>query len=45
MRGAEYGHVQALTILKDARADASLRDVEGKGLKSCMFWRQKTTQL
>lgn len=35
MRGAEYGHVQALTILKEARADASLRDVEGKGYKSC----------
>ena len=30
MKAAELGHLQAITILKDAMADPALRDVEGK---------------
>jgi ankyrin repeat protein len=31
MKAAELGHVQALEILKKSKADATLRDLEGKG--------------
>ena len=31
MKAAELGHVQALEILRTAKADATLRDIEGKG--------------
>ena len=31
MKAAELGHVQALEILKKAKADSTLRDKEGKG--------------
>lgn len=31
MKAAELGHVQAIEILKKAKADATLRDLEGKG--------------
>jgi hypothetical protein len=30
MRAAELGHIQALQILKNAKADAKIRDKEGK---------------
>lgn len=33
MRGAEYGHVQTVQMLADARANMKLRDYEGKGLE------------
>jgi hypothetical protein len=30
MKAAELGHVQAIEILKNAKADAAVRDIEGK---------------
>lgn len=32
MRAAEFGHVQALTLLTEAETDLTLRDSEGKGI-------------
>ncbi|XP_073243068.1 ankyrin repeat and EF-hand domain-containing protein 1-like isoform X1 [Porites lutea] len=32
MRAAEFGHVQALTLLTEADTDLTIRDVEGKGI-------------
>ena len=31
MKAAELGNVQAIEILKKAKADATIRDFEGKG--------------
>ena len=31
MHAAEYGHVNALQLLRDARADAKIQDLEGRG--------------
>lgn len=31
MRAAELGHVAALKILKEANADSTLKDIDGKG--------------
>jgi hypothetical protein len=32
MKAAELGHLQALQLLKEAMADPSLRDKDGKGI-------------
>ncbi|XP_068732245.1 ankyrin repeat and EF-hand domain-containing protein 1-like isoform X2 [Montipora capricornis] len=32
MRAAEFGHVQALTLLTDADTDLTMRDLDGKGI-------------
>ena len=31
MHAAEYGHTNALQLLRDARADAKIQDLEGRG--------------
>lgn len=33
MYAAEFGHIDALQLLKDARANAKIQDLEGRGLK------------
>lgn len=31
MHAAEYGHTNALQLLREARADAKIQDLEGRG--------------
>ena len=31
MHAVEYGHVNALQLLRDAKADPKIQDLEGKG--------------